>query len=259
VPGGAGEADQVGSGGRGQLPAGRPALQQPQHGGGGQVTRGDLQRGREGRDEIGSQPVGEAALVSGGALVVAGDGAQLPASSPWGTSGRSAAWRSRASRQAMRASSVSSFLRAGPRQRATRSGLTGSTVEPASSSRSTSSPWRVSRLPGPRPGQAPGWRCGSPAPPRRRGVLDPQDLHHPLVGSPRATRWNSSAQSMPTASTTPPLLDADPDEGARRADGPVLKGTTPLWASGLQGRSPGTPSHISPHGQAAKAFPRATP
>jgi hypothetical protein len=61
-----------------------------------------------------------------------------------GTSGGKAVCRSRASRQAMGASLASSFLRAGPRRRATRSGLTGRTTWPASSRRSTSSPWRVS-------------------------------------------------------------------------------------------------------------------
>ena len=50
-----------------------------------------------------------------------------PATSPWGMRGRSRSKRSRAMRQAMRASSASSFFLAGPRLRATRSGFTGTT------------------------------------------------------------------------------------------------------------------------------------
>ena len=51
-----------------------------------------------------------------------------PASSPCGTSGRSRSKRSSASRQAILASSASSFFFAGPRRRAIRSGLTGTTT-----------------------------------------------------------------------------------------------------------------------------------
>ena len=67
-----------------------------------------------------------------------------PPSSPCGIRVLSAVCRSRASRQQIRASSVSSFFRAGPRRRATRSGLTGTTLNPASINASTSRPWRVS-------------------------------------------------------------------------------------------------------------------
>jgi hypothetical protein len=38
-------------------------------------------------------------------------------------------------------------------------------------------------------------------------VLDPAELDHPSAGRPRATRWNASAQSIPTPSTMPPLQD----------------------------------------------------
>jgi hypothetical protein len=117
-------------GGPGRPPTRSPATHapQPQHGRRGQVTRGDLQRGWEGADEIGSQPVGEAALVSCGAFVVAGDGAQLP--------GQLAVGDQRAQRgmaiqgqQATDAGVLGVVLLAGgPRRRATKSGLTGSTV-----------------------------------------------------------------------------------------------------------------------------------
>jgi hypothetical protein len=35
--------------------------------------------------------------------------------------------------------------------------------------------------------------------------------------------------------------------------------TTPLWASGLQGRPPGTPSHVSPQGTSFASVPRGNP
>ena len=128
VPAGAGEGDQLLAGGRRQQVAGRPLLQQLQHGGAAQVIAGDGQGGREGRQQILAEPVEQPPLIAGGALVVAGDGAQLSGQLPVGDQGRSPAWRSRASRQAMRASSASSFFLAGPRRRATRSGLTGRTT-----------------------------------------------------------------------------------------------------------------------------------
>jgi hypothetical protein len=84
VPVGAGEGDQQVVGGAGELVAGWPALQQPQHGRGAQVVASDRQRGRVGRDEVVAEPVEQAALVSGGALVVVGDGAQLGGQLPMG-------------------------------------------------------------------------------------------------------------------------------------------------------------------------------
>src|SRR6266516_4481245 len=74
---GAGEADQLLAGGGGKGLGGGPALQQPQHGGGAKVVCGQLQRGREGRQQVLAQAVEQAALVAGGAFVVAGDRAQL--------------------------------------------------------------------------------------------------------------------------------------------------------------------------------------
>jgi len=90
VPVGAGEGDQLVVGGAGELVAGWPALQQPQHGRGAQVVASDRQRGRVGGDEVVAEPVEQAALVSGGALVVAGDGAQLGGLLPMGDQGAQA-------------------------------------------------------------------------------------------------------------------------------------------------------------------------
>jgi hypothetical protein len=84
VPAGAGEGDQLLAGGAGELVAGRPAFQQPQHGRGAQVVASDRQRGWEGGQQVLAQPVAQAALVSGGAFVVAGDGAQLGGQLPMG-------------------------------------------------------------------------------------------------------------------------------------------------------------------------------
>jgi hypothetical protein len=77
VPAGAGEGDQLLAGGAGELVAGRPALQQPQHGWGAQVVASDRQRGREGRDEVLAEPVTQPPLIPGGPFIVAGDGPQL--------------------------------------------------------------------------------------------------------------------------------------------------------------------------------------
>jgi hypothetical protein len=77
VPGPSGEGDQLLAWCGGELVAGRPAFQQLEDGRGAEVVPGDRQRGRVGRDEVLAQPVREPALVAGGALVVAGDGAQL--------------------------------------------------------------------------------------------------------------------------------------------------------------------------------------
>src|SRR6266540_4820485 len=78
VVAGPGEGPQLGSGGVRERLVGWPALQQPQHGRGAQVVAGDDQRGRERGDEVLAQPVEQAALVAGGAVVVAGDRAQFP-------------------------------------------------------------------------------------------------------------------------------------------------------------------------------------
>jgi Phage integrase family len=84
VPAGAGEGDQLLAGGAGELIAGWPALQQPQHGWGAQVVASDRQRGREGRDEVLAEPVAQPALIPGRPFVVAGDGPQLAGQLPMG-------------------------------------------------------------------------------------------------------------------------------------------------------------------------------
>jgi hypothetical protein len=80
----------------------------------------------------------------------------------------SSVYWSRASRQQIRASASSSFFFAGPRRRATRSGLTGSTVNPASTSAPTSSRWWVSSTTRTSAGQAPAPGNGPPPPGRAR-------------------------------------------------------------------------------------------
>jgi hypothetical protein len=72
---GAAELDDLLPAGRGQRLGGGPALQQPQDPGRAQVLAGDRQRGREGDEQVGAQPVEQPPA---GALVVAGDRPQLP-------------------------------------------------------------------------------------------------------------------------------------------------------------------------------------
>ena len=181
-----------------------------------------------------------------------------PASCPCGISRLSPACRSRASRQQIRASSASSFLRAGPRRRDTSSGLTGRTVYPASTSASTSRPCRVSITTRTSAGSASSPAIRSIRADTASGRCPARSTPMtPSPGLPNATRWNSSAQSIPTPSTSPSPLsssaanttcgrNADPGghaaavRGRRRAvliDSP--QGTATSWASGLQGRSPG--------------------
>ena len=127
-----------------------------------------------------------------------------PASCPCGISRRSPAWRSSASRQQIRASSASSFLRAGPRRRDTSSGLTGSTVYPASTSASTSSPCRVSITTRTSAGSASSPAIRSTRADTASGRCSTRSTEMtPSPGLPSATRWNSSAQSIPTPSTSP--------------------------------------------------------
>ena len=115
-------------------------LQQSQHCRCPEVLIGQHESGGVGGLQVRAQPVEQAALIAGGAFVVAADRAQLPTELSVRMRVLSAAWRSRASRQQIRASVASSFFRAGPRRRATSSGLTGTTVNPASTNASTSSP-----------------------------------------------------------------------------------------------------------------------
>ena len=131
---------------------------------------------------------------------------------------------------AMRASSASSFLRAGPRRRAIRSGLTGTTVYPASTSALDEQAvagldhhpdlGRVRLSSAIRASSASTATAGR-APPGRTSIT-------PSPGPPRATRWNSSAQSIPTPSTgLLPVSRTRVAEARRRADGPVLTGRHP--------------------------------
>ena len=210
-----GEASRASRGGRRgrtrSVPRGRPAASSGWVGqrsssrntvGAPRSRTGHHERGRVSGLQVRAQPVEQPTLVAGGAFVVAGDRAQFPPSSPCGISVLSPACRSSASRQQIRASSASSFFRAGPRRRATRSGLTGTTVNPASSNAATSSPWRVSSTTRTSAGSGSNARQ---RPTSRSTPAGPWSMRNcsttPLSGVPRATSWNSSAQSMPTPST----------------------------------------------------------
>jgi hypothetical protein len=65
--------------GTGQLLGGWPAFQQPQECRRAEVAVGDVDGRREHGQQIGAQAVAQPALVTGGAVVVAGDGAQFGA------------------------------------------------------------------------------------------------------------------------------------------------------------------------------------
>ena len=96
------------------------------------------------------------------------------------------------------------FARAGPRRRATTSGLTGTTVNPASISASTSRPWRVSSTTRTSAGSGSRRSTRSISAPTPAGVCSTRNCSMtPFSAVPRATSWNSSAQSMPIPSTCP--------------------------------------------------------
>ena len=78
----AAELDDLLAGRRGQRLGGGPAFQQPQDPGRAQILPGDGQRGGEGDDQVGAQPVEQPPLVPAGPLVVAGDRPQLPGDLP---------------------------------------------------------------------------------------------------------------------------------------------------------------------------------
>jgi hypothetical protein len=128
VPGRAGKADQLLTRGGGELVAGRPALQQLEDGWGAQVVARDGQDGWVGRDEVLAQPVEQAPLISGGPLIVAGDGAQLGGQLPVGNQGAQGGVAVQGEQAADTGVFGVVLLAGGPRRRATRSGLTGRTT-----------------------------------------------------------------------------------------------------------------------------------
>ncbi len=154
------------------------------------------------------------ALVAGGPLVIAGGGGQLgaglavrdqPAQLQVGVQGQQAAGPG--------VPRIVLLLRraAAPR---TRSGLTGSTVNPASARASTSSPCRVS--------STPRTSAGSGSSSRHRAIrfcapAGPWSIRNcavtPCPGLPSATPWNDSAQSTPTPSAPAPRRFAFTDGG----------------------------------------------
>ncbi len=137
---GPGQGGDLLAAGAGQIVGRGPALQQLEEDRAAQVAVGDVDGGREDGDQVSAQPVGQAALVAGGSVVVAGDRAQL---------GTEHAVRDELTQfgvlvQRDQAADPGVFgvvlLLGRPPRRATRSGLTGSTVNPASTSASTSRP-----------------------------------------------------------------------------------------------------------------------
>ena len=109
----AAELDDLLAAGRGQRLGGRPASGQPQDPGRAQVLAGDGQRGGEGDDQVGAQPAEQPPFVAAGPLVVAGDGPQLAAELVTRDQPPEPGVAVQASRQQIRASSASSFLRPG--------------------------------------------------------------------------------------------------------------------------------------------------
>jgi hypothetical protein len=77
VVGPSGEGDQLIAAGSPEGGGSRPALQQLEDGRRAQVVAGQLRRGGIGTEQILAQPVEQPALISCGALVVAGDGPEL--------------------------------------------------------------------------------------------------------------------------------------------------------------------------------------
>jgi hypothetical protein len=138
------EGDQLLTGGRGQLGLGGPALQQPQHRRCAEILAGQGERRRIGGLQVRAQPVEQPALVAGGTFVVTGDRAHLPTELAVRDQRPEPGVLIQGEQAADPRVLASSFFRAGPRRRATRSGLTGTTVNPASSSASTSRQCRVS-------------------------------------------------------------------------------------------------------------------
>jgi hypothetical protein len=82
VAAGAGQAHYIFAGCCGELGLGGPALEQSQQGRRAQVVCGQDQRRWVGQLQIGAQPVEQPALVADGAVVIAGDGAQLRTDRP---------------------------------------------------------------------------------------------------------------------------------------------------------------------------------
>lgn len=89
--------------------------QQAEHGWGAQIVAGDRQHGGELRGQVGPQPVEQAGLVAGSALVVPGDRAQLAGQGAVRNQGLEPGVAVQREEAGDAASSVSSFLRAGPR------------------------------------------------------------------------------------------------------------------------------------------------
>jgi hypothetical protein len=91
------------------------------------------------------------------------------------------------------------------------------------------------------------------------GCAPPGGARSPLGGPSQATRWNASAQSIPTPSTMPPLQDHQQVEARRRADGPVLTGRHPCGRRASRAVPLGRRLTSVLKGQASQAFPGGDP
>jgi hypothetical protein len=92
-----------------------------------------------------------------------------------------------------------------------------------------------------------------------RGVLDPADLDHPLLGVSQGDEVEASAQSIPTPSTMPPFQDHRRVEARRRADGSVLTGRHPCGRRASRAGPLGRRLTSVLKGQASQAFPGGNP
>ena len=258
---------------------GRPAFEQPQDPGGAQVLAGDGQRGGEGDDQVGAQPVEQPPFVAAGPLVVTGDGPQLTGELPVRDQPPEpgvAVQREQAADPrvlgvvllAGRAAAAGHQLRVdrqhripGFHQRLNQQAVPGLDHHP-----------HLSRV-GLQPGD-PLHQSGH----RLRAVLDPQyrddsltraaeryqmELFRPVDPySQHITLPLSSSAATPRAGRSADPAAATPAavRGRRRAvliDSP--QGTATSWASGLQGHPPGTPSPLSPRRTSARSVPQGRP
>ena len=229
------------------------------NGGPAHVVTGDLQRGRERRDQVRPQPVQQPAFVPVGPLVVPGDGPQL--------GGHRAVRDQRPQRgepvqrqQARDPGVLRVVLLPG---RATPPGdqvrVHRDHREPGVQQLFHQHPvagldhhphlGRV-RLQPDNPGQQGGHRASGCAPPG-----SPRTPRSPVDPGPPGGTARPSRSPRPTSDASF-RASTNPDTKARRrADGPVLTGRHRCGRQAFRGHPPGTPSHDSPQGTSNEAFP----
>jgi hypothetical protein len=114
--------------------------------------------------------------------------------------------------------------------------------------------------PGPRPGPAPMPRCGpAAAPPPRTGARPGAPPRLPPGACPGRPDGSPRPNPPPPSASIPPWRFRDDDRGTRPCRWTSPRGTTPSWATGLRGRAPGTPSHLSPRGTSCRSVPQGWP